>query len=119
MHRCIYHNPACCEEVTRRLLQREDRPTCIIFPDDYSFMGGHNAIVEAGLKMPEDVSAMGYDGINLARLMHLTTYTQNATTIGATSARKLIELVEDPSSANREPVLIHGGLMEGTSVKEL
>ena len=119
VHRCIYHNPACCEEATRRLLQREDRPTCIIFPDDYSFMGGYNAIVEAGLKMPEDVSAMGYDGINLARLMHLTTYTQNAATIGATSARKLIELVEDPSSANREPVLIHGGLMEGTSVKEL
>ena len=119
VHSCIYHDPDCCEEATRRLLQLEDRPTCIIFPDDYSFMGGYNAIAEAGLKMPEDVSAMGYDGINLARLMHLTTYTQNATTIGATSARKLIELVEDPASADREPILIHGGLLEGTSVKEL
>lgn len=119
VHRCIYHDPECCEEATRRLLQLEDRPTCIIFPDDYSFMGGYNAIMEAGLRMPEDVSALGYDGINLARLMHLTTYTQNAITIGRTSAQKLIGLIEDPQSADREPILIHGGLMEGTSVKEL
>lgn len=119
VHRCIYHNPECCEEATRRLLQLEDRPTCIIFPDDYSFMGGYNAIMEAGLRIPEDVSALGYDGINLARLMHLTTYTQNAMTIGRTSAQKLISLIEDPQSVDREPIMIHGGLMEGTTVKEL
>jgi len=119
VHPCIYHNPECCEEATRRLLQLPDRPTCIIFPDDYSFMGGYNAIMEAGLRMPEDVSALGYDGINLARLMHLTTYTQKAMTIGRTSAEKLIGLIEDPASVDKVPVMIHGGLMEGTSVKAL
>ena len=82
-------------------------------------MGGYNALMEAGLRMPEDVSALGYDGINLAQLMHLTTYTQNAMTIGRVSARKLIALVEDPKSVSTEPVMIHGGLLEGTSVKEL
>ena len=119
VHRCVYHDPACCEDATRRLLQLPQRPTCIIFPDDYSFMGGYNAIQEAGLRMPEDVSALGYDGINLARLMHLTTYTQNAMTIGRTAAEKLIGLVEAPESADRAPVMIHGGLMEGASVKQL
>ena len=119
VHRCIYHNPDCCEEATRRLLQLEKRPTCIIFPDDYSFLGGYNAIVEAGLRMPEDVSAIGYDGINLARLMHLTTYTQNAITIGRTSAQKLIGLIEDPQSVDKAPVTVSGGLLEGTSVKQL
>lgn len=116
---CIYHDPDCCEEATRRLMRLEDRPSCIIFPDDYSFMGGYNAIMEAGLRIPEDVSALGYDGINLARLMHLTTYTQNAMTIGRTSAQKLIGLIEDPGSVDRIPLMIHGGLMEGTSVREL
>lgn len=119
VHRCVYHDPDCCEEATRRLLQLTDRPTCIIFPDDYSFMGGYNAIMEAGLRMPEDVSALGYDGINLARLMHLTTYTQKAMSIGRTSAEKLIGLIEDPKSVDRVPILIHGGLMEGESVKTL
>ena len=116
---CVYHDPACCERATRSLLALPERPTCIIFPDDYSFMGGYNALMEAGLRMPEDVSALGYDGINLAQLMHLTTYTQNAMTIGRVSARKLIALVEDPKSVSTEPVMIHGGLLEGTSVKEL
>ena len=119
VRRCIYHDPACCEDGTRRLLALEQRPTCIIFPDDYSFMGGYNALREAGLQIPEDISALGYDGINLAKLMHLTTYTQNALTIGRTAAEKLIGLVEDPEGGSREPVMIHGGLMEGTSVKQL
>lgn len=116
---CIYHDPDCCEEATRRLLALPERPTCIIFPDDFSFMGGYNALMEAGLRMPEDISALGYDGINLARLMHLTTYTQKAMTIGRTSAEKLIGLIEDPDSVDRTPVMVHGGLMEGASVKRL
>ena len=119
VHRCVYHDPDCCEDATRRLLQLENRPTCIIFPDDFSFMGGYNAILEAGLRMPEDISALGYDGINLARLMHLTTYTQKAMTIGKTAAEKLIGLIEAPDSVDKAPVMIHGGLMEGTSVKAL
>ena len=119
VRRCIYHDPDCCEDSTRRMLNLPQRPTCIIFPDDYSFMGGYNAIREAGLRIPEDISALGYDGINLARLMHLTTYTQNAAIIGRTAAEKLIGLIEDPASVDRVPVMIHGGLMEGASVKQL
>lgn len=116
---CVYHDPALCEKATYELLALPERPTCIIFPDDYSFIGGYNALLDSGLRIPEDVSALGYDGINLAQLMHLTTYTQNAMTIGRTSARKLISLVEDPDSVSKEPILIHGGLLEGTSVKQL
>ena len=116
---CVYHDPQLCEEATRQLLQLPERPTCVIFPDDYSFMGGYNAIMEAGLRIPEDISALGYDGINLARLMHLTTYTQNAMTIGRTSAEQLIAQVEAPDSADSMPIMIHGGLMEGNTVKQL
>ena len=116
---CIYHDPDRCEEATRQLLKLEEKPTCIIFPDDFSFIGGYNAILEAGLRMPEDISALGYDGINLARIMHLTTYTQNAAIIGKTSAERLIAQVEGRETGSREPILIHGGLMAGTSVKTL
>ena len=116
---CVYHDPACCEKQTAQLLQLPEKPTCIIFPDDYSFMGGYNALQKAGLRMPEDVSALGYDGINLAGLMHLTTYTQNAMTIGRTSAERLISMVENPESGCKDPILIHGGLLEGNSVKQL
>ena len=51
----------------RALLALPQRPTCIIFPDDFSALGGYNAISEKGLSIPEDVSVMGYDGIYLSR----------------------------------------------------
>lgn len=116
---CIYHDPDRCEEATRQLLKLPELPTCIIFPDDYSFIGGHNAITEAGLRIPDDISALGYDGINLARIMHLTTYTQKAADIGHTAADRLISLIEHPNATPIERIMIHGGLLEGTSVKEL
>ena len=122
---CVYHDPDLCEQQTRKLMQQEDLPTCILFPDDYSFVGGHNAMLEAGFSIPRltdsanVISAMGYDGINLARMMHLTTYTQNAYRIGKTAADRLIQLVEHPEDTKAEQITIAGELLEGTSVQDL
>ena len=123
---CVYHDPDLCEKATRQLLQLEDRPTCILFPDDYSFIGGHNALLEAGCSIPRLVvdparamSAMGYDGIQLARMMQLTTYTQNAITIGKTAAERLIHRIEHPEDFQPERIMICGSLLEGVSVQEI
>jgi LacI family transcriptional regulator len=122
---CVYHDPDLCQKATWKLLHLADPPTCILFPDDFSFIGGHNAILSSGYTLPwgltgtKTISALGYDGINLARMMRLTTYTQKAMTIGCTSAQKLIALVEDPDSVDKVPILIHGGLQECISVKKL
>lgn len=121
----VYHDPDLCEEATRKLLQLPELPSCILFPDDFSFIGGHNALLEAGFTIPRlntgstEISALGYDGINLARMMHLTTYTQNAYAIGRTAADRLIHLIEHPGEAKPERILISGGLLEGTSVRDL
>ena len=49
--RCgVYHDVDRCAEETRALLALPQRPTCIIFPDDFSALGGYNALAEAGLK---------------------------------------------------------------------
>jgi len=122
---CVYHEPDICEEATRKLLQLEEKPTCILFPDDFSFIGGHNALLDAGFTIPRlsanlrDISAMGYDGINLARMMKLTTYTQNAEEIGRTAANRLIQQVEHPDEAPVERILVSGALLEGSSVRDL
>ena len=72
----VYHDPDRCAEETRALLALPQRPTCILFPDDFSALGGYNAISEAGLSIPEDISVMGYDGIYLSRVVkpELVTY---------------------------------------------
>ena len=122
---CIYHDPDFCQEATRKLLQLQERPTCILFPDDFSFIGGHNALLEVGITVPHlnsgkrVISAMGYDGINLAHMMQLTTYTQNALEIGKTAAQQLIQSIEHPKEFQPEQILIAGSLMEGITVEDL
>ena len=39
----IYHDAARCAQETKALLALPQRPTCIIFPDDFSAMGGYSA----------------------------------------------------------------------------
>ena len=116
---CVYNNPDRCAEATKQLLQLPDRPTCILFPDDFSYIGGLNALTEAGLRVPEDISAMGYNGIHLAKVMRLTTYSQNASALGKTAAARLISLIENPKETTVEKIMIAGGLMEGNSVRDI
>lgn len=119
IRQCVYHDPARCEEVTRELLALEDRPTCIIFPDDFSYIGGLNVLNEYHLRIPDDISVMGYDGIHLARAMRLTTYSQNVKKIGQIAADRLISLIEHPKDTAIERILVPGELLKGRTVKEI
>lgn len=116
---CVYHDPDRCARETRALMALPDRPTCIIFPDDFSYIGGMNALKEMGIRIPEDISAVGYDGIHLARVMNLTTYSQNTQALGRIAAEKLISLIERPKTTLIDRILVPGSLLEGTSVKEI
>lgn len=116
---CIYHNPEKCAAETRALLALPQRPTCIIFPDDYSFIGGHRELMYAGLRIPDDISALGYDGIQLASVMNLTTYAQNDVALGRTAAQQLINLIERPKTTYIECFHVQGGLQIGASVRDI
>ena len=115
----VYHDPDNCEAVTRELLTLPERPTCIIFPDDFSYIGGLKALTDAGLRVPEDISAVGYDGIHLARVLKLTTYYQDTKALGATAAKKLIQLIEHPKTTLMDSAVIPGRLLQGDTVKEI
>jgi len=116
-----FHSAAGCYEATKKLLSLEERPTCIFFPDDFSCVGGYNAIAEAGLRIPEDISAIGYDGIRLSQVMNppLTTWRQNTDGMGRDAAARLIELIEHPKTALIDRYVVSGELLEGGSVADL
>jgi DNA-binding LacI/PurR family transcriptional regulator len=117
----VYHDPDRCAELTRELLQLPEPPTCILMPDDFSSIGGGNAIRRMDLRFPEDVSAAGYDGIQLASVTNpaMTTYRQDTAALGKTAAAKLIELIEKPRTALVDRILIPGKLVEGGSVRAI
>ena len=117
----VYHDPERCAEETKALLALPQRPTCILFPDDFSAMGGYKAIAEAGLRIPEDVSVMGYDGIYLSRVMdpQLVTWQQNTKMLGRMAADKLVQMIEHPRVTLAEQIPVTGKLLAGSSVRSI
>ncbi len=116
-----YRDPKLAGEYTRQLLDMSNRPTCILYPDDYSAIGGLNAIEEEGLSVPDDISVVGYDGLYVSQIMRprLTTYEQNAGEIGRIAARSLIDLIRDPKGTLIEKITVSGRVLAGGSVKNI
>ncbi len=117
----IYHDTACTARLTHELLKLKNRPTCIFFPDDFSALGGMNAIRELGLSIPNDISVVGYDGIRLSHVLQppLTTLYQDTETLGHTAAERLISYIEQPKATLPTNVVVPGTLQEGASVMDL
>ncbi len=113
-----YHDIEGCYQKTKGILALENRPSCIIFPDDYSYLGGMKAIVDASLSIPDDISVIGYDGINLASPLGLTTFKQNTSDLGRIAAKNLIEIIETGKNYN-EQVVVTGSLVKGKTVKKI
>jgi len=116
--RAQYHNPASTREATKKLLSLSARPTCIIMPDDYAALGGMEAIREAGLRIPEDISVAGYDGVELLQLCRpqLTTVRQDTAKIGQAAARKLVHLIEQPRTTFEEIISVPCFFVPGETV---
>ena len=113
-----YHNPAVTREATLRLLKQGPRPTCILMPDDYAALGGMEAVRACGLRIPEDVSVAGFDGVKLLQMCApaLTTVEQDTQRIGSEAARQLVHLIEHPRTTYHELITIPCRLLEGATV---
>lgn len=108
-------------EATKELLSLNNPPTCIIYPDDFSCFGGINVINDKGLRIPEDISVAGYDGIRIGRHIQpqLTTFHQDTKEIGAKAAEKLIDLIEKPRTTLIEQIVIGGAVYAGETVQNM
>ena len=113
-----YHDTDRCFEITEKVLKRKKRPTCIIFPDDYSYLGGYRAIHAARLSIPNDISAIGYDNIAMSSVFGLTTFDQDPKAIGRLAAEKLIRVIEKPDEYKEHSVVL-GKIVERDTVKEI
>ena len=113
-----YRDTTTTYRVTNELLDLPDPPTCIIYPDDTSLIGGRNVIIEMGLRIPRDISVAGYDGTMISQLLYpkLTTIRQNTEIIGSEAAIRLVGTIEKPRTTLVERVVIEGSLVPGQSV---
>ena len=116
-----YHDPEGCTAIVRELLQGAEKPTCILCPDDYSCLGALWDLKASGVKIPEEVSLVGYDGIRMTRMIQpmLTTYRQNTEMIAREAIGLLIEAIEAPEEHKPRQITVEGMLLEGDTLSEL
>ncbi|MBO3679714.1 LacI family DNA-binding transcriptional regulator [Streptomyces sp. NEAU-YJ-81] len=77
---------------TQALLEPADRATAIVYANDSMAMCGIGAAQRGGLRVPDDLSVVGYDNLMLGRWLHprLTTVDQQVRRVGAAAARLLL-----------------------------
>jgi len=80
-----------------QLLTQQKRPTAIFAASDVQAVGVLEAARELGLRVPEQLSVIGFDGIEISELLELSTMQQPLQEMGELGASRLVELIENPS----------------------
>lgn len=89
-------------------LARRPRPTALLMANDIAAIGAYNAVDDAGLRIPLDVSVVGYDNTAIAatRRISLTTVDQPRREMGRLAFQSLWERVEDGRTRARHRVVV-------------
>jgi LacI family transcriptional regulator len=95
----------------RGLLGARERPTAVFCANDLVALGAHKACAQRGVRLPDQLSLVGCDDIEMARLVtpELTTVAVPARALGARAARLLLDELETPGAARRprQPLAVH------------
>ena len=91
----------------QKLLSLSDRPTAIFCCSDTIAIGAYQAIQNQGLRIPQDISIMGYDDIELARYLFpsLSTISQPKAELGRLAVETLLQRIQEPNENYRTLVL--------------
>ncbi|GAB4526171.1 MAG: substrate-binding domain-containing protein [Anaerolineales bacterium] len=91
-----------------QLLRCSPRPTAIFAASDTQAMGVLEAARATGFKVPEDLSVIGYDDLDVAEHIQLSTVHQQLVASGERGARLLLAHLHDPNApVTRETLTTH------------
>lgn len=105
-------------ERTKKFLAVNPQITAIFATADTMAIGAAKAIVDLGYKVGDDISVMGFDGIDIASYYNpsITTIEQPQDELSAVSVKLLIGLLEN--KVENQHIVLETKLVEGDSVKE-
>jgi DNA-binding LacI/PurR family transcriptional regulator len=92
-HRQGEHGRHVAYRLTQELLELDDPPTAIFAASDTQALGVIEAIRQIGMRVPEDVSVVGYDDIEMAAYVGLTTIHQPMYQSGVEAVNALFQLL--------------------------
>lgn len=108
------------KEVARKLLNREDYPHAIVAMNDEMAVGVYDAAAELGLKIPDDVSVIGFDNADIVHYVspRITTIDRPLQEMGYRSMELLLGIINGDSVGDIN-ITLPCTLIKGESVKRL
>ena len=99
-------------------LRQKKLPTAIFCQSDEMAFGAVTSIRKRGLRVPEDISVIGYDDHEYANLVGLTTIAQPVKFLGQLAASQIMARIEKPDSATAQ-MKVPTSLVVRHSVKDI
>lgn len=99
------HGRAQAREMTHQLMSLPEPPTAIFAYSDTQAIGVMEAAKQRGLSIPTDLSVIGFDNIEAAEYLHITTIRQALYESGVKGAEILLAQMREPSLSPQEVIL--------------
>jgi DNA-binding LacI/PurR family transcriptional regulator len=108
-------------KVTKRLLANHESFTALFAFNDISAMGAVRAIRDAGMRVPEDISIVGFDDIQSAayQIPGLTTVRQPLRKMGKIAAETLLRRINRPGIEHVSQITVEPELIVRESTRAL
>jgi LacI family transcriptional regulator len=93
-------------EAAKKILDGKLIPTAVMCSNDLTAIGAMQSFMEGGLKIPQDISIIGLDNIQLSEIIkpHLTTIELDRYKIGSTLMELLLNRINDTNSPIQKTV---------------
>lgn len=107
------------EACASELLSRSCKFTALLAFNDMSAIGAMHKFLDAGLRVPEDVSVVGFDDVVAAQIAYpqLTTVRQPLRKMGECAAHELLKLISE-GTANGDEIVMSPELVVRSSTAE-
>lgn len=93
------HGEETAYRLTQQLLTLQEPPTAIFAMSDIQAVGCITAVRETGLRVPEDISVIGFDDVQLSRYVGLTTVRQHLEAGGYLGMQLLLDMLTTPGNS--------------------
>ena len=93
-------------KAAKQILTLREKPTAIFAASDAMAIGAEKALLEAGVKIPDEIAIFGFDGLDFAEYVHpsLSTIVQPRYEMGVLAMQRMLEFLN--AKENKEPKII-------------
>jgi LacI family transcriptional regulator len=109
------------EKIIKYIINRDDKITAIFAGNDYLAIKLIKVINDHGLKVPEDISVIGYDNIEMSSMakVPLTTIRQPKYLLGKLATEQLFEILENKSDKELKRIILRPDLIIRDSCRKI